>query len=177
MRRALVLALALLTVWIAENPKPLLAAPATWSFQRASLGFDAQGAQMTTSNGSSSSFLPGAYLSYSATSGLSLAGTVQRDFARHTTIGRAGARFKVLDTTRGDIALGANLVGYGDRTAWLGVTHPTSWESTVNGAYDVWQQNGRTVLWGIAQASWDQQNDIKSVRVGLRWQAIGGFLL
>src|SRR5690242_14155061 len=100
--------------------------PPTWSLARTSFGVDAQGAQWSgTPDGTS--FLPGAYLSYSATSGFSLAGTIQRDFARHTTIGQAGFRFRVIDGEKGNVAVGANLVGYGDQTAWLGIVKPTSW--------------------------------------------------
>lgn len=146
--------------------------PPQWSLDRASFGLDAQGAQWTGTN--ASSFLPGAYLSYDMTSGLSLAATCQRDFARHTTIGKGGFRFKVWDNDRGVVAVGANLVGYGDQTAWLGIVKPTSWESCLNGAYGVWQKDGRTIAWGIAGASWDQQNNVKEVRVGLRWQMVGG---
>lgn len=147
--------------------------PPTWSFDRVSFGVDAQGAQWSgATNGTS--FLPGAYLSYDATSGLSFAGTLQRDFARHTTIGKAGARFKVWANDRGAVAVGANLVGYGDQTAWLGIVKPTSWETTVNGAYGIWQKQGRTIAWGIAGASYDKDNNVKEVRVGLRWQAVGG---
>ena len=170
--RKFTLGLLLLAMGALISPALCGAAPAQWSIDRLSFGLDAQGAQFDGTN--LSSFLPGAYLSYSATSGLSLAGTVQRDFARHTTIGKGGFRFRVLDGQRGNVAIGANLVGYGDQTAWLGIVKPTSWETTVNGAYDVYQVNGRTILWGIAGASYDKANNVKEVRVGLRWQLVGG---
>ena len=150
--------------------------PPSWSLLRASFGLDAQGAAWSGTISNQSSFLPGAYLSYSAASGFSLAATVQRDFARHTTIGQGGFRFRVLDGQRGNVAVGANLVGYGDQVAWLGITKPTSWNACVNGSYDVYQKQGRTVLFGIMGASIDPDNNLKEVRVGLRWQVLGGFL-
>jgi hypothetical protein len=150
------------------------AVPASWSFERASFGVDAAGQQWTEGDIRASSFLPGAYLSYDLTQGLSIAATGERDFARHLTLGKVGGRFKIIETERGVVALGANLVGYGDRPDFLGIAKPTSWETMAAGAYSVAETAGRTVLWGVAQAGWDEQNGVKWVKVGLRAQVVGG---
>lgn len=152
---------------------PAMSAPATWSFARASLGVHATGAITNDAGTQTSAFLPGAYLSYSLTSGVSLAGVVDEDFARHLTIGSAGIRFLVMKSERGQIGLGANLLGYGDARA-SGIKEPTSWSGSIHGSWAAARSSGRTLLWGIASASYDPENDRKEVRVGLRYQVVGG---
>jgi hypothetical protein len=165
--------LAVLLAFVGASPA-LAGSPPNWT-DRLSFGVDGEGASWSGSVDNQSSFLPGAYLSYSATSGLSFAGTLQRDFARHTSIGQGGFRFIILGGDRGHVALGMNVVGYGDRTAWLGIVKPTSWNACVNGSYDLVQdKNGTTILYGIAGASDDVDNDLKQVHIGLRWCILGG---
>ena len=151
---------------------PAGAAPATWSLSRASFGIDAKAAVLESPE-RSSAFLPGAYLSWSATSQLSLAATIERDFSEHLTIGQLGARFLVARMSEGQLAAGVNLVGYGDEGA-EGFLKPTSWNASLHGSYPVWQRNGATVAWGIASASYDSDNSLGIYRLGLRYQGIGG---
>ena len=151
------------------------AAPAQWSLDRASLGVDAKAAILNTPAEQRSIFLPGAYLSYSLTSVLSLAGTVERDFQGHMTLGRAGFRFALARVGDGGRLWGGlNVVGYGDEGA-AGIVEPTSWEAVAQAAYPVvWASNGATLAWGLASATFDPENDLTTFRVGLRAQLIGG---
>lgn len=150
------------------------AAPATWSLDRASLGLDAKGAVTDASGSRSTAFLPGVYLSWSATSQLSVAATVEQDFASNLTLSRAGARFLIAHMgDGGQVGAGASIVGYsGDGAA--SIVEPTSWEASLHGSYPVFESAGRTVVWGILSASFDPENERQTYRVGLRWQAIGG---
>ena len=150
------------------------AAPPTWSLHRASFGIDAKGAINDNEGPTTSAFLPGAYLSYSATSQLSLAATYERDFPRHFSIGQTGLRFLLSKSERGQVAAGVNAVFYGDEGA-VGVVKPTSWNASVNGSWAAAKaKDGTTVLWGIASAAYDPDNAITLVRVGLRLQIFGG---
>lgn len=150
------------------------APPAQWSLARASFGLDAKAGVFGVEGQRSEAFLPGAYFSYSAASNLSLAATVERDFASHLTVAQGGVRVRVLDTDRGDIAGGVNLVSYSDEGA-QGLAKPTSWNAGVSGAWDaVKGRDGRTAVWAIASAYWDSQNNIKTLRAGLRLQLLGG---
>lgn len=150
------------------------AAPPTWSFARASFGIDAKGAINDTDGPTTSAFLPGAYLSYSATSQLSLAGTFERDFPRHESIGQAGLRFLLTKSERGQVAAGVNAVFYGDEGA-AGIAKPTSWNASLNGSWAAAKaKNGSTVVWGIASAAYDPDNALTIIRVGLRLQILGG---
>jgi opacity protein-like surface antigen len=174
MRRSLVLAAALAVVLTASH------ATAWSSPSRFALGLDAQGAQWS-GGPSATSFLPGLAGTYNLTSGFTLGAHLQREFPRHTTLGALGLRFRILSVDRGGIWLGADLVGYGERTAWLGIVKPTSWRSVVNGSYDLVQKQDnlilnkkRTVLYGIAGASYDQDNNVKQVHIGLRYALLGG---
>lgn len=169
-----ILLLALCAVWIGAYTPPACAAPATWSWLRASAGFDVQGQQITAQGRALSAVCPGAWLSYSATSGLSLSATVQRDFANDLTTGTVGGRFLVWSNDRGQVGIGEDLVAYGENVKALGITKDVSARSVVAGSFSAAQSKGRTVLYGIAQASWDQANDVKKLVVGLRWQGIGG---
>lgn len=176
MRNPILAAIALLVLVVSSGTlaPPATASPPTWSLHRASLGVHATGAVTNDSDVQSSAFYPGAYLSWSATSGLSLAATYDRDFARHLSIGQAGIRFLLLKSDRGQVGLGANLVGYGDEGA-AGLEEPTSWTASLHGSWSAAKaKNGATLLWGIASASYDPENDRREVRVGLRYQLIGG---
>lgn len=177
MRKSLMFAgavLALLSGEFASGFTCAQAAPATWSLERASLGFD--GKLLLTDNGSGqvSQFAPGMYVSYSLASNLSLAGTLERSIADHLTIAKAGARVRVLDTDRGDIAGGVDLVSYSDEGA-QDFAKATSYSLGVHGAWDaIRAKNGRTSVWAIASVSYDPDNNLTMYRAGLRWQAIGG---
>lgn len=150
------------------------ASPPTWSFSRASFGVDAKAGIFDTDGPTSSAFLPGAYLSYSATSQLSLAGTYERDFPRHESIGQAGLRFLMLKTERGQVAAGVNAVFYGDEGA-AAMAKPTSWNASLNGSWSAARaKDGQTILWGIASAAYDPDNALTIIRVGLRLQILGG---
>ncbi len=165
--------LALVLVGLCVLSAAASAAPARWSLDRASFGLDAKAAVTEPEGGSS--FLGGAYLSYSLTSQMSVAGTVERDFAGHLTIARAGVRFPIfhLDGGNGRVTAGANLVAYSDDGA-AGIVEPTSWDAVVSGSGRRAENEGTTVLWGIASASYDPENDRSTYRLGLRWQALGG---
>lgn len=147
--------------------------PAMWSIARASLGADLKGAVISASGERTEAFLPGAYFSYSLASNLSLAATCERDFARKGTVAQAGARVRVLDTPRGDIAGGISLVSYSD-AEYARIAKPTSVVYSVHGAWDAVRTKGRTNVWLIASAGYDPANDIKTLRAGLRLQLIGG---
>lgn len=150
------------------------AAPPTWSFARASFGVDAKGGIFDGTGPTTSAFLPGAYLSYSATSQMSLAGTFERDFPRHLSIGQTGLRFLMLKSERGQVAAGVNAVFYGDEGA-SSYTKPTSWNASVNGSWAAAKaKDGRTVCWGIASAAYDPDNALTILRIGLRLQILGG---
>lgn len=154
-------------------PTLALGQPAQWSLQRTSFGLDAKAALLD--NGAhTSAFLPGAYLSWSATSQFSLAGTVEYDFTSDLVISRAGGRFLVARMgDGGQIGAGASLVGYSGDGA-VGVAEPTSWEASLHGSYPVAESSGRTVLWGVLSARYDPENTRALYTIGLRWQAIGG---
>lgn len=150
------------------------AAPATWSIQRLSVGADAKAGIFSKDGVEESRFLPGVYASWSAATNLSIAGTFERDFASELSIGQVGARVRVLDTDRGDIAGGVNLVAYADKGA-AGIEKPTSYNISLNGAWDaIRAKNGQTQVWLIGSVSNDPQNGITAYRVGLRYQAVGG---
>ena len=167
--RALLAAIGLLVLSASAD-----AAPARWSIDRASLGFDAKGA-VTDAPGRSSAFLGGAYLSYSLTSQMSVAGTVERDFAGKLTIARAGVRFPILmlDGGNGRLAASGGLVAYADEGADE-IAEPTSWDAGLHGSWRLAEDEGTTVLWGVASAVYDAENTRTTYRLGLRWQAIGG---
>lgn len=164
-------ALLILALFVAA---PATASPARWSFERASIGLDAKAA-VTEAGGQSSAFLPGAYLSYSLTSQVSLAGTIERDFAGRLTIARGGVRFPIfhLDGGNGRVTAAANLVSYSDEGA-AGIVDQTSWEAAVNGSWRLAESEGQTILWGIASAAFDPENDRSTYRLGVRWQMLGG---
>lgn len=166
-RGGVVVALALLALPVAAG-----AAPARWSFDRASAGLSATGA-IVDHDGRSSAFLPGAYLSYSLTSQVSAAATVERDFARDLTIGQAGLRFRMWGNEHGRIFGGVNAVAYGDAGSST-ITEPTSWNASIHGAWRMAENEGQTVLWAITSAAYDSENRLTIYRLGLRWQAIGG---
>ena len=172
--RRLTIAAVLLAFAVYGTPA-LAGSPPNWT-DRLSFGVDGEGASWSGTVENESSFLPGAYLSYGATSGLSFSATLKRDFPRHTSFGTGGFAFKIMSSDRGQIGLGANVVGYGDRTAWLGIVKPTSWNACVNGSYDLVQnqKTGQTFLFGIAGASLDPDNNVKQVHIGLRAQLLGG---
>jgi len=151
------------------------AAPPTWSFARASLSLDAKGATFNGGSGpTTSAFLPGIALSYSATSQLSLVGTFERDLAGHLNVAQGGMRFLVFKNDRGQVAGGVNLVSYSDDGA-VGYVKPTSWNAGVYGSWAAARaKNGTTILWAIASAARDNDNDLTMVRVGLRLQVLGG---
>lgn len=150
------------------------APPAQWSLARASFGIDAKAGVLNQGGERSEVFLPGVYFSYSAASNLSLCATYERDFAGHLSIAQGGFRVRVLDTARGDIAGGVNLVSYSDEGA-SHLAFPTSWSAGVYGAWDaVKAKDGRTSVWAFASAAWDSQNDLKTLRAGLRLQLLGG---
>lgn len=148
-------------------------APATWSLQRASFGVDAKAALLD--NGAKTTmFLPGAYLSWSATSQLSLAGTIEYDFTNDLVISRAGGRFLVARMgDGGQVGAGASLVGYSGDGA-VGVPEPTSWEASLHASYPVAEDAGGTVLWGVLSARYDPENTRQLYTIGLRWQVLGG---
>jgi hypothetical protein len=151
------------------------AAPPTWSFSRASLSVDAKAATIDAGPApATSAFLPGLALSYSATSQLSLAGTYERDFPTHLSLGQLGMRFLVFKSDRGQVAGGVNAVFYADEGA-AGYAKPTSWNAGVYGSWAAARaKNGQTILWAIASAARDTDNDLTMVRVGLRLQVLGG---
>jgi len=155
---------------------PAFAGSPPSALDRLSFGVDAEGASWSGTVENESSFLPGAYLSFGATSGLSFSATLKRDFPRHTTFGTGGFAFKIMSSDRGQIGLGANVAAYGDQVAWLGVKKPTSWNAVVNGSYDLVQNHttGQTIIYGIAGASLDPDNNVKQVHIGLRAQILGG---
>lgn len=167
-------ALALLSVFLAL---PAVAAPARWSIERASLGFTASGAVFDREGVRTEAFLPDAYLTYNLTSQMTLAGLVERDFARHTTIGKAGVRFAVYksEMSGARVYAGANIVGYGDEGATALVSKATSWDAQLGASYPVWTEySGATRAWGIVQIAHDSQNALTTARIGLRYQLIGG---
>lgn len=150
------------------------AAPPTWSFQRASLSVDAKGGVFDKDDAQRTAFLPGIALSYSATSQLSLVGTIERDFPEHLSIGQAGMRFLVFQNDRGQLAGGLNAVFYGDDGAAI-YEKPTSWNGGIFGSWAAARaKNGQTILFAIASATRDVENDLTLVRIGLRYQVIGG---
>lgn len=170
----LVVAALLALAALASGDRPAVAAPPTWDFARASLGVHATGAITNTEGTQTSAFYPGAYLSWSATSGLSLAGTYDRDFARHLSVAQAGIRFLVHKSERGQVGFGANLVAYGDDGS-AGFKEPTSWNASLHGSWSTFRaKNGTTLMWGIASASYDPENTRGEVRIGLRYQILGG---
>jgi hypothetical protein len=153
------------------------AAPAQWSFQRASVVLTAGAAQFDVNESPTvNAFLPGLGLSYSLTSQMSLVGVVERDVARDLTLGRAGARLHIADVGQGDVGFGADLVAYGDNgRKYLNLQKETSFQASLNGAWPVSRyKNGATCFWLVGSASYDPQNLLKTYRAGLRWQAIGG---
>ena len=169
------LAVAVVFVGIAGTLSPVAAAPPSWSFDRASFGIDAKGTWGHSGDApNASAFLPGAYLSYSVTSQLSAAATFERDFPTHLNIAQAGARFLVFKNDRGQVAGAVNLVSYSDDGSST-VLKPTSWNAAVNGSWAaVRAKNGQTTVFAIASASYDPDNDLSLIRVGLRWQVLGG---
>lgn len=168
------LALGLAVVGLLGLPSVGLASPATWSLERLSLGADAKGAVLDADGVRSTAFLPGVYLSWSATSQLSVAGTFERDFARDVNVARGGVRFLIARMgDGGQVGAGAGVVGYSGAGS-AGVAEPTSWEASLHGAYPVWESGGRTAAWGIVSASFDPENGAQVFKVGLRAQLVGG---
>lgn len=152
---------------------PAQSQPAQWSLQRTSFGFDAKAALRETGE-RTTAFMPGAYLSWSATSQMSLAATVEYDFTNDLVLSRAGGRFLIARMgDGGQVGAGASLVGYSGDGA-VGITEPTSWEASLHAAYPVAENAGRTVLWGVLSARFDPENNFSLYTIGLRWQAIGG---
>lgn len=177
MRKSLMFAglvLALIVGEFASGFTCAQAAPATWSLQRASLGFDAKAGIESVDGVETSRFLPGVYGSYSLASNLSLAATLERDFPAKYTLASAGARVRVLDTERGDIAGGLNVAFYADEGA-AKIEKPTSYTISLHGAWDaVRPKNGQTTVWLIGSVANDPQNHITTYRAGLRYQLVGG---
>jgi hypothetical protein len=148
--------------------------PPALSWQRVSTGLDARGALIEQGGVEHTAFRPGAYVSYSVTSQMSVAATVERGFSERLTIGHAGLRFLVAHMGAGQVAAGANLVSYSDEGA-VGLLKPTSWSASLHGAYPVsWNGDGSTLLYGTLSAELDPDNEIQTYRIGLRWQAWGG---
>lgn len=144
------------------------------SWHRVSVGADARGALVEHAGTDHTAFRPGAYLSYSVTSALSLAATLERGLKEDITVGHAGVRFLLAQMGMGQVYAGANLVSYSDVGA-AGIEKPTSWSASLHGAYPVaWKGDGSTLLFGTLSAETDMENDLQTYRIGLRWQAWGG---
>lgn len=171
----------IVVVWFVASilAVPAMAAPARWSLERASLGFAAKAAVFDQAGERTEAFLPDAYLSYSLTSQMSAAATVERDFANSLTIGRAGLRFLVYksESSRAEVAAGGGIVGYGDAgAAHFDLPKPTSWDASLTAAYPVWISNrtDAVLAWGVVGARYDSQNALGTFTLGLRAQLIGG---
>lgn len=145
------------------------------SWHRVSVGADARGVVVDTPLADETTgFRAGAYLSYSVTSMMALAGTVERGFSEDITVGHLGVRFLLAQVGVGQVAAGANVVGYGDAGA-AGIAKPTSWSASAHGNWPIaWKGDGSVLAAGIVSAEWDMDNDLTTYRLGLRWQGWGG---
>lgn len=184
LKRCAALALVVLAVGTvsASLPSAALSAPAQWSLERAAILVTAQGAVFESGGNSYSVFLPQVGLSYSLTSGMNLVAIAERDFQSHLTVGRLGARFLVSKFGQGALGLGADAVFYADDgRARLGLRKDTSWEASVHGEWPVAryakrgdEAQGPAALFLCASASRDVQNELSTLRLGLRYQLVGG---
>lgn len=166
--RHLLRSLVVLALLIAAGPAS--ANPPAWSWERVAAGVDAQGAIMTNTAGERSAFLPGAFVTYSATSAMALAATVQRDFAGEQTFARGGIRFLLAGYDRFQLGAGADLIAY---DGVEGLTDETSWEVGLFGSYPVVQNlEGRTQVWGVISARFDPENERQTYLIGLRWRML-----
>ncbi len=152
-------------------------APPSWSLDRASLVLDAGAGVFKPDDAKQiESFLPQLGLSYSLTSKMSLIGAVERDFASKLTVSRAGARFLIAPMGQGQVGIGADLVNYADegRDA-LNLSKDTSWSASIRGSWPVSKyKNGATRFLLVGSCERDPQNALTSLRLGLRFQLVGG---
>jgi hypothetical protein len=161
-RRGGILGLLLLPALVHAGVNP----PAA-SLHRLSAGLDAKGVTTDLAGLDQSNFRAGAYTSYSVTSALSLAGTVEHGFKEDHTLGALGMRFLLGRLGQGQVGAGLNWVGE------EGIE--PEWSASIHGSFPVaWARSGAALLWGIASAEVQPERDLSTYRLGLRWQLFGG---
>lgn len=174
-RTALFAALVLGFLAVQAGASRVHAEPRTLSFDRLSAGLTASGVQMT-SPGGQSSFQFGPYATYSVTGHLSTAASGERDFARGVSVSKLGLRVLVMESERSRVYAGYSVTHASG--AGFGLPYRNSGEAVVAGSYAAARRaDGSTALWGLVQSGWDAHNDNWWLKVGLRWQALGGKVL
>lgn len=154
--------------------------PARWDLKRAAVGIAIAGAvyDFDGERAREGAFLPRAWTSYSLGERLSAHAAVDADFDREAAVVRPGLHASLTANPGPEdwrLFLGANYLHYwGDGWGAL-VADDSSWSLYLQGAKPLVRQADKSVvLWFQGSGEYDVPNHLKTFRVAVSWQAVGG---